>query len=125
MNVIGPKGFVPSRYLNGAAWNGACNMYVIPAADINQFRVGDAVKSAANGDANGIPAVTKALGTDTVRGVIIGVLLANPNNPSLVGTVLDNTIQNIDPKVQVHRFEWDQSDPSSWHRRFKEQARQL
>ena len=94
-NVIGPKGFVPSRYLNGAAWNGACNMYVIPAADINQFGVGDAVKSAANGDANGIPAVTKALGTDTVRGVIIGVLLANPNNPSLVGTVLDNTIQNI------------------------------
>lgn len=94
-NVIGPKGFVPSRYMNGSAWNGACNMYVIPSTDGSQFGVGDAVKSAAGGDANGIPAVAKAAGTDTVRGVIVGVLLANPNNPSLVGTVLDNTIQNI------------------------------
>jgi len=94
-NVIGPKGFVPSRYLNGAAWNGAVNMYVIPAADASQYGVGDAVKSAANGDANGVPAVQKALGTDTVRGVIVGVLLANPNNPSLVGTTLDSTLQNV------------------------------
>jgi len=94
-NLVGPKGFVPSRYLNGAAWNGACNMYVIPAADTSQYGVGDAVISDANADANGIPAVAKALGTSTVRGVIVGVLLANPNNPSLVGTVLDSTIQNI------------------------------
>lgn len=94
-NKIGPQGFVPSRYLNGAAWNGAANMYVIPSTDASQYNVGDAVKSAANGDANGIPAVTKAAGTDTLRGVIIGVLVATPNNPSLVGTVLDNTVQNI------------------------------
>lgn len=94
-NKIGPQGFVPSRYLNGAAWNGAANMYVIQAADASQYNVGDAVKSAANGDANGIPAVTKAAGTDVLRGVIIGVLVATPNNPSLVGTILDTTVQNI------------------------------
>lgn len=94
-NVIGPRGFVPSRYLNGAPWTGACNMYVIPSTDNNQINVGDAVKSAAGGDANGIPAVTKAAGTDTVRGVVIGFLPSAPNSPSLVGTTLDLTLQNI------------------------------
>jgi glycosyltransferase involved in cell wall biosynthesis len=34
-------------------------------------------------------------------------------------------ISRIDPKIQVHRFEWDRSDPSAWHRQFKNQARQL
>jgi glycosyltransferase involved in cell wall biosynthesis len=34
-------------------------------------------------------------------------------------------ISNIDPKIQVHRFEWDRSDPNGWHRHFKNQARQL
>lgn len=94
-NQIAPRGFVPSRYLNGACWNGAANMYHIPSTDNNQYNVGDAVKSAANGDANGIPDVVKAAASNTVRGVIIGVLAAVPNNPSLVGTTLDLTVQNI------------------------------
>jgi glycosyltransferase involved in cell wall biosynthesis len=34
-------------------------------------------------------------------------------------------IRNIDPKIQVHRFHWDQSNPSGWHREFKNQARRL
>jgi glycosyltransferase involved in cell wall biosynthesis len=34
-------------------------------------------------------------------------------------------IRDIDPKVQVHRFHWDQSDPNGWHRGFKNQARRL
>ena len=34
-------------------------------------------------------------------------------------------ISVIDPKIKVHRFEWDRSDPSSWHRKFKNQARRL
>jgi hypothetical protein len=95
-NQVIPRGFVPSRYLNGAAWNGGGNMYYIPAADTNQYNPGDAVKSAAGGDANGIPQVAKITnGTDTMRGVVIGCLLAIPNNPSLVGTNLDLTVQNI------------------------------
>lgn len=95
-NAIGPKGFVPSRYMNGSAYNGASNMYVVLAAEANQINIGDTVKSAANGDANGIPAVTKITnGTDTCRGVVVGILVANPNNPSLVGTTLDLTVQNI------------------------------
>jgi glycosyltransferase involved in cell wall biosynthesis len=34
-------------------------------------------------------------------------------------------ISTIDSKIQVHRFEWDRSDPTAWHRQFKNQARQL
>jgi hypothetical protein len=90
-NLNAPKGFVPVRYLNGAAWNGAVNLYFIPQADGSVYSPGDAVKSAAGGDANGIPAIAKAAGTDTLRGVIANILVAAPNNPSLVGTTLDLT----------------------------------
>jgi glycosyltransferase involved in cell wall biosynthesis len=34
-------------------------------------------------------------------------------------------ISRIDPKIVVRRFEWDRSDPSSWHRKFKNEARRL
>lgn len=96
-NLNAPKGFVPSRYMDGSAWNGATNVYFIPQADGNQFNPGDAVKSAAVADANYIPGVTKITnGTDAARGVIVGVLSAGPGAaPSLVGTNLDLTIQNI------------------------------
>ena len=96
-NFVQPRGFVPVRYLNGAAWSGGGNMYYIPANDTNQYNPGDVVLTAAVGaDANGIPAVTKnTTGTGVVRGVLIGVLKANPNNPSLVGTNIDLTVQNI------------------------------
>jgi len=72
-------------------------MYHIPAADTNQYNPGDVVLSAATGaDANGIPNVTKnTAGTGVVRGVVIGCLVAAPNLPSLVGTNLNLTIQNI------------------------------
>jgi hypothetical protein len=96
-NFVQPRGFVPVRYLNGAAWSGGGNMYYIPSSDTNQYNPGDVVLTAAVGaDANGIPAVTKnTTGTGVVRGVLIGVLKANPNNPSLVGTNIDLTVQNI------------------------------
>jgi hypothetical protein len=95
-NIVAPRGFVPTRYRDGSCWNGGVNMYHIPASDPNQYNPGDAVKSSANGDANGISDVVKITnGTDTVRGVIVGCLLANPNQPSIQGTNLDLTVQNI------------------------------
>lgn len=90
-NLNAPRGFVPVRYLNGAAWNGATNLYFIPQADGSVYSPGDAVKSAAGGDANGVPAIAKAAGTDTLRGIITNILVAAPNNPSLVGSTLDLT----------------------------------
>lgn len=90
-----PRGFTPSRYADGSPWNGAVNIYYLPSTDVNQINPGDAVKSAAGGDANGVPAVTKITnGTDAPRGVVVGILTANPNMPSLVGTNLDLTVQN-------------------------------
>lgn len=103
-NLVAPRGFVPSRYLDGSAWNGAVNMYWVPSTDNNQYNPGDAVKSAAGGDANGIPQIVKAAGTDTVRGVIIGILVANPNNPSLVGINLDLTVQNTPSTGKTHDY---------------------
>lgn len=103
-NLVAPRGFVPSRYLDGSAWNGAVNMYWVPSTDNNQYNPGDAVKSAAGGDANGIPQIVKAAGTDTVRGVIVGILVANPNNPSLVGINLDLTVQNTPSTGKTHDY---------------------
>ena len=34
-------------------------------------------------------------------------------------------ISSLDPKIRVHRFEWDRADPNAWHRQFKNQAREL
>lgn len=103
-NFSAPRGFVPSRYRDGNTWDGAVNMYYIPAGDTNQYNPGDTVKSAAGGDANGIPQVVKITnGTDVARGVIIGCLVAAPNVPSLVGVNLDLTVQNI-PGAKTHDY---------------------
>lgn len=90
-----PRGLVPSRYQDGSSWSGTGNLYYIAQADTNQFNCGDAVKSAATADANGVPGITKALGTDTLRGVVMGFLVAPPYNPSLAGINLDLTLQNV------------------------------
>ena len=94
-NVNQPKGFVPSRYQNANPYTGAANLYCVPSSDGTQINVGDPVSTVAGGDANGIPYVTKATGTAGPRGVVVGVLPAGYNNPSLVGVNLDLTIQNI------------------------------
>ena len=103
-NLNAPKGFSPVKYLNGATWDGAVNMYYIAAADANQFNPGDAVKSVALSDANGVPGVTKITnGTDAIRGIIVGCLVAPPFAPSLVGTTLDLAVQNI-PAVKTKAY---------------------
>lgn len=112
-NLVAPRGFVPSRYLDGSPWNGAVNMYVVLSTEGNQINPGDTVKSAANADANGIPAVTKITnGTDTARGVVISCLVANPNNPSLVGTNLDLTVQNIPASKSKNYYVLVADDPN-------------
>jgi hypothetical protein len=111
-NLVAPRGFVPSRYLSGAAWNGAVNMYTVLSGEANQINPGDPVKSVANGDANGVPAVTKAAGTDTVRGVVVACLAANPNDPSIQGTNLDLTLQNIPATKAKNYYVLVCDDPS-------------
>ena len=103
-NLNAPKGFVPSRYLNGAAWNGAVNMYYIAAADVNAMYPGDPVITVALSDANGIMGITKATaGTETLRGVIVGFLVAPPFGQSLVGTSIDLSLQSI-PATKLQAY---------------------
>ncbi len=88
-NTNKPFGFSPWRMISGAPWNQQVNVYYIPSSDTNRYFIGDPVKSAATMDANGVPGVTLAAGTDTVRGVIVGILPVFPGPvTSLQGTTL-------------------------------------
>jgi hypothetical protein len=104
-NAIGSRGFVPSRYRSGVNYTGATNLYHIPSSDINQYNPGDAVKSSPNADANGVPDIVKITnGTDTVRGVIVGILVSQPGSPSLMGINLDLTVQNTPGAGKQHDY---------------------
>lgn len=111
-NVQSPRGFVPSRYANGSPFNGAGNLYYIPSTDGLQYNVGDAVKSGAGGSSTGIPQVVKAAGTDTVRGVIMGVMVAPQNENSFLGANLDLTVQNIPASKQHDYYVLVADDPA-------------
>jgi hypothetical protein len=95
-NIVAPQGFQPVRGIN--TYQGQVNVYYIPQADGSQYQIGDAVKSAANGDPNGIPAVQKSTGAsgEFQRGVIVGVLPVQAvGTPSLIGTSLSLETINI------------------------------
>lgn len=66
-------GFRPVKTALGAPWNGAANTYFIPASDSTAVFVGQLVKLANGGDANGVAAVTgNVASTDTPVGVVVG-----------------------------------------------------
>lgn len=102
-NLNAPRGFVPSRYLNGASWNGQTNLYYIPSTDNSAYAPGDVVKSVALSDANGVMGVQKAAGTDVVRGVIVGFLVAAPYGVNLQAPTLDLSIQTV-PAVKTRAY---------------------
>lgn len=89
-----PKGFSPYRYSQGTPWNQQATLYCIPSSNGSAFYIGDAVKSLAGSDADGIPYVQKAAAGDTVRGVIVGVRVADPG-VSLQGTSLSLEVLNV------------------------------
>jgi len=68
-----PQGALPVKHINGSPYNQQTNTYVIMAADTNAYFVGDFVKSTANGDTKGVPAVIKAAAGNTLRGVIVAI----------------------------------------------------
>ncbi len=80
-NFVNPNGFSPVGTITGAAWNEQGHLYFIPSSDVNQYGIGDAVKSIAGVDTtNGLPCVTKSTGvtTELQRGVIVGVFVVPP-----------------------------------------------
>jgi hypothetical protein len=86
-NLSRVNGLTPVKHLNGSAWNGAVNLYAIPAADGTATFVGDLVKEYGTGDVNGINQVIQAAAGDTAVGVIVG-FLPDPTNLSLVNRLV-------------------------------------
>ncbi|CAB4241266.1 hypothetical protein UFOVP67_27 [uncultured Caudovirales phage] len=76
-NTNGPFGLKPVKHLNGSSWNGALDMYFIPASDTVAYAAGDVVTTAAGGDpVTGAPAVALAgtRGAALTSGKLLGVV---------------------------------------------------
>jgi hypothetical protein len=81
--------------------------YSIPTSDTsNAYYMGDTVKAAASGDANGVPNVTKITnGTDAIRGVIVGILPVYPNKGSYPGASSSLSLeQNYVPATKANPY---------------------
>ena len=73
-NTDNAFGLKPVRYLSGAPYNGACNMYYVPSTDTTAaIYIGSLVKLAGGADADGVATVTQADTTNEFVGVVVGV----------------------------------------------------
>ena len=69
------NGFRPVKSITGAPYNGAANVYFLPASDSSVVMVGDAVKLAGDArSASGAPTVTRCAATDVAVGIVVGIL---------------------------------------------------
>ena len=98
-NTDTPRGLRPVRHRNGAPYNGAANLYFIPATDGTAVFLGDAVKLAGSADAEGVPTVAQAAAGDTICGVVVG-FEANRDNLALTYRV-----------ASTARYVWVADDP--------------
>lgn len=75
-NTDAPTGLRPVRYASGAPYNGAANVYCVPASDGTALFKGDPVIIAGSADANGVPTCLKATAAGGARwtGVVVGFL---------------------------------------------------
>jgi len=77
-NANTPRGLIPYRYASGAHYNGAFNVYSVPATYATNLFVGDPVVATGAADANGIPVVqiASAGGGAFTLGPMVGVVPA-------------------------------------------------
>lgn len=94
-NTNRPFGLNPVMHCSGAPWNGQVVRRYIPQANANAFYIGSPVISAANADANGVPAVDVGAAGSTYRGVVVGVEQSAPDAVSLQGTDLPLSRLNV------------------------------
>lgn len=81
-NSDAATGLRPVQTLSGVPYNGQCERFYVPSSDSTAIYIGDLVKLAGSGDANGVPSVTLASSTNVVLGVVVGVEAAT--NESLI-----------------------------------------
>ena len=94
-NLNAPFGFSAVIYGTSGVNNQQQRVYYVPSTDTSAYYIGDTIYTVDGGDANGTPAVAKCASGQTPRGVISGVLIANPNNPSIQGTNIDLTTTSV------------------------------
>lgn len=77
-NVNAPSGLSPVRYLSGAPYNGAANVYTTTTGDGTAIGIGDPVLDLGTSTTNADGTITKdvkiAATTDVITGVVIAVL---------------------------------------------------
>jgi hypothetical protein len=85
------NGFRPVKTITGAPYNGAANVYFIPASDSSVVMVGDAVKLLGDGRAaTGVATVTRvSAGTDVPVGVVVGILFSGVGDAQNIPPVND------------------------------------
>jgi hypothetical protein len=84
------RGFIPVKHVSGSPYNGQSNIYATAAADGTALFVGDPVKLAADGNAQGIQLVTKATAGAAALGVVVGVI--NTKLDPVAGTMSGGSI---------------------------------
>jgi len=87
-NVNAPRGLSPIGTLTGAPFNEQGRLFAIASDSSNTYAIGDVVKIATGGDANGVPYCIKAASSDLPVGVIVGIRPADAG-VSLQGTNID------------------------------------
>jgi hypothetical protein len=85
------NGFRPVKYLNGSPWNGAANVYFVPASDSTVIMVGDAVGLLGDARAaTGVATVTRlASATGIPLGIVVGIIFTGMGDVTNVPPVTD------------------------------------
>lgn len=81
-NLNAPTGLQPVRYRSGAPYNGAANVYYVPATDGTALFRGDPVIIAGSADDSGVPTITRA--TAGSAGRITGVVVGFVPSPTIL-----------------------------------------
>lgn len=71
-NANTPFGLKPVRMADGSPYNGATEMFYVPASDGTALYIGDPVVKAGSADSAGVPSVTRASAGGPISGVVVG-----------------------------------------------------
>ena len=104
-NSDNPQGLRPIKYLSGAPYNGAGNVYNVAAGDSVIINPGDPVIVTGTADTRGIPTVAKATAGATNR--ITGVMLSLTNGES---TVLQDS--NVSTAASTNQYILVEDNPN-------------
>ena len=110
-NLNAPFGFSPIIYGTSGNNNQQQRVYYIPSTDTSAYYIGDVVKTIDGSDTNGTPAIAKCATGNVPRGVVSGVLINNPNLPSIQGVNLDLTTTSIPASKSADYYVLVNDDP--------------